>query len=244
MIFLNHALNKPQAALSCIVAILLLSYPLQLSANEAPASPPPPSQAHGEAPAKAPGNSHGDSPGDAHAAPAHEAESHSPSEGGGAMQKDGSSKKVPYSLKKCKLFCPRHIESPDVSFAATPSAENWNYKKFRYSMVIVLASWNTRCTELALILRKHVLEFKRRHIGLLGIASHDSGEEVAKWLKEYRAGFPIAFASYNFIKEEGNPPLPTIWISDNKGFLLKRIELPTNNDVLEIIKNLYQWTDF
>jgi hypothetical protein len=88
--------------------------------------------------------------------------------------------------KNCgNRFCFRRILAPDLSSpmpdgqspiipCATQNSTEWRYSQYRYSLVMVIASWNLASETLASILEPEIAELSRRSIGVFAVASHDT----------------------------------------------------------------------
>jgi hypothetical protein len=142
--------------------------------------------------------------------------------------------------------CPRYIPAPKLAFTAVPPMQEntWNYTDFRYSLVFIFSSWNKRSEEIATFIRPHMPEFKRRKVGVFGLASHDTALELQKWQDALRPNFPVGIASVDFIVQEKNPKLPTLWLVSSAGQLVTRQILPEDDEVQALLQKLLLWTDF
>jgi hypothetical protein len=88
--------------------------------------------------------------------------------------------------KNCgNRYCYRRVLAPDLSFpmpdGANPivpcnpnSPSKWRYSDHRYSLVMVVASWNLASEILISILEPEIAELSRRSIGIFAVASHDT----------------------------------------------------------------------
>lgn len=140
----------------------------------------------------------------------------------------------------------RYIRSPEivVQDPETGATQEWDFAEHRFSFVIVLASWNLRSTEIVNAMKPHLPELLRRQVGFVGVASHDSAIQLAKWRKENSPGFTVGLADMAFIKAWANPKVPTVWIVSQTGNILQRMEMPSDEFIVTFLRKLSMWTDF
>jgi hypothetical protein len=143
-------------------------------------------------------------------------------------------------------ICPRIIPAPQITMEPVPPFKDiaWEYPQHRYTIIFLLSSWNKRSEEIARLIKPLMTTFKQRHVGVLGYASHDTMAELQKWQDFVRPEFPLAMAPLEVIVREKNPKLPTLWVATSTGQLIKRISLPSDEEIKDLLNKLLLWTEF
>lgn len=143
-------------------------------------------------------------------------------------------------------ICPRTIRAPDIELEPVPPFKEakWDYGQHRYSIVFLLSSWNKRSEEIARLIKPKMAEFKRRHVNVLGYASHDTMTELQKWQDVVRPEFPLGLAPISIIEKLNNPKLPTLWVASSTGQIITRLSLPSDEEIQALLDKLLLWTEF
>ncbi len=186
----------------------------------------------------------------AEAKDAHGAEAKDAHGGDGVGPASGKQPKPEVDCKKGRSdganICPRMVAAPELEMQPIEPSRNekWDYTEYRYSVIILMSSWNRRSEELTRVVRPYIPAFAKRHIGVLGYASHDSYAELLKWQDALRPGFPLGLAPIETIVREKNPKIPTVWIASSSGHLVTRLITPTDAELKDILEKLLLWTEF
>jgi hypothetical protein len=122
--------------------------------------------------------------------------------------------------------------------------EELDPQKYRFSLYFMMGTWNRRSFEITQIINPHLAKLKRRHVFIAGAFSHDTAITLRKWEKEAKPLFTTGLVHSDFIDALQNPKVPTFWLINAKGNILQRKEQPTNEDIEEIIRTLFRWTEF
>jgi|GEM_PF-5034424 len=131
--------------------------------------------------------------------------------------------------------------SPSTAGELTP----WNPKASRFTVVALLASWNPKSTALVPWLNGIAQgELARRKVRVLAAFSHDTAASVSRFVKETRPRFEVGLAPLPFVKNMGNPKVPTVWIVNNRGEIVTRKEMPSDAILDELRLKILDWTDF
>lgn len=146
---------------------------------------------------------------------------------------------------------PRYIHLPAVELQ-TISANSegalekltYDFSRKRFSLVFVFGSWNRRSQEIAVKINERMGFFDERHIGVVGVFSHDTKISLQKWQKDVGPRFLIGLAANDFIERLRNPKVPTLWLVNNRGEIMHRSELPTNKELDGLFSKVTLWTDF
>lgn len=142
---------------------------------------------------------------------------------------------------------PRFIKAPEAIYVDTDAGGKEvtvDYKKSTFTVVGVLATWNARSAEVAMLLNKNFDKLRSKNISIVTLFSHDTKFTLKEWKKINKPKFQVGIASINFIDEQKNPKVPSFWSVDNKGRLIKFLETPANTDIEGFLNQLDGWTDF
>lgn len=142
---------------------------------------------------------------------------------------------------------PRHSIFPSVTYGKVPSVSGdseLNFSEKRFWIIIILASWNPKSSEITDILNKNFKQFEKRNVGVIGLFSNDTTESVEIWRKKNKPLFLNAFASRNLLDDLKNPKVPTVWVIGNEGEKLQYLELPTTQKFLECVAKVMVLTEF
>jgi hypothetical protein len=143
---------------------------------------------------------------------------------------------------------PRYVSLPAVEpipiegWGVAP--EPWAPHRHRFTVVAVVASWNPATVELADWLSRLAVEFGPRRVRVLALFSHDTSPAAARFLARARAKFEAGLAPPAFIEGTGNPKVPTVWVTNPRGEIVTRKELPNETERKRVRDDLIVWTDF
>jgi len=114
----------------------------------------------------------------------------------------------------------------------------------RFTIVAVLASWNPASSPLAAWLTSVAVSLSARRVRVVGAFSNDTAPSVLRFLTRERPRFEAGLAPAEFLKELGNPKVPTVWVVNPRGEIVTRKELPNETEMKRIAEDLARWTDF
>lgn len=158
-----------------------------------------------------------------------------------APQGETSSKDLPLIPANATPL-PNHIKIPSIRLAN--ATDEYNFKSNRYTLVAVFGTWNARTAEVAMRINDQIPALKSRGMGAVGVFSHDTVESLTQWTVKNKPHFPVGLSTNRFIDELRNPKVPTLWIVDDRGFIMHRSELPSHTDLNVIFAKLQLWTEF
>lgn len=147
---------------------------------------------------------------------------------------------------------PRRFVFPRLTLSAPEGAplghlfpqREWNPKAHRFTVVAVLASWNASSVPLAAWMSDLQDTLSSRNVRVVGAFSNDSDASVVRFLIRERPRFETGLASLAFLKELGNPKVPTVWVLNTFGEIVARKELPNEIERKRLSDQLMRWTEF
>lgn len=143
-------------------------------------------------------------------------------------------------------WIPRRLPAPEVIFRNVLTGEEVvpDYTTHRYTVVLLVASWNALSRDVAERARDLVADFPERALQLYGLGSHDTEAALREWVRTARFRFPVGVANVDFITRLKNPKIPCLWILNHRGemiFFRERVDVPL---VERLVGNLRSWTNF
>lgn len=101
------------------------------------------------------------------------------------------------------------------------------------SVVIFVASWCERCQRLIGRFEQMRSNFKDLPVRLVYVFSHDTLADAQGFAKEHKVAGQGLMGSHEVLKGFHNPPLPSIYIGDRRGWLLQRYLDADVKDIVE-----------
>lgn len=142
---------------------------------------------------------------------------------------------------------PRFISAPRILYENTVEGGKevtGTYSQSAFTVLGLLATWNPKSVELNTLLNKYSVLFREHGISLVVLFSHDTKFTLKEWKKLNKPNYQTELASINFIDEQKNPKVPTFWIANRRGQIVKFFELPSNNDLSSFFDKIIKWTEF
>lgn len=142
---------------------------------------------------------------------------------------------------------PRHILFPEVTYSRAPDIEGeytLDFSKHKFWIIAMIASWNQRSSEITKIFNSHMQEFNEHDIGILGLFTQNTEQDVEKWRLINKPLFDNYFASRNLVDNLKNPKIPMLWLVGAKGEILLKYELPTIQQIDTTIEKSFILTSF
>lgn len=142
---------------------------------------------------------------------------------------------------------PRFITAPRAIFKDTEASDKEvtvSYADATFTVIGVLATWNVNSAAVAAILNKNFDRLSAKKISIVTLFSHDTKFTLKEWKKINKPKFRTGIAAIEFIDEQKNPKVPSLWAVDRKGRLIKHLETPTNVEIERLLNQLSNWTDF
>lgn len=137
------------------------------------------------------------------------------------------------------------LEAPEGGQAATPARKaTWNPAASRFTVVAVLASWNGASAPLAAWLSDLNDVLEPRKVRVMGAFSNDTDASVVRFLARERPRFETGLAPFSFLKDLGNPKVPTVWVLNTYGEIVARKEIPNETEKKRLRDQLLRWTEF
>lgn len=110
------------------------------------------------------------------------------------------------------------------------------------SVVVFIASWCERCQRLVESFEKLRNDFKDSPVRIIYVFSHDTIADAQGFSKEHKLQGQSILSNHEILKSFHNPPLPSIYLADRRGWLLQRYLDAEAKDIAETRKLLKMMT--
>lgn len=139
----------------------------------------------------------------------------------------------------------RFIYAPPISLE-NPSGQIHKHdtKKWRFTLLVVGGTWNEPTLWLWNEISKMEYVLLGKKIRPVFIFSHDSLDTLSTFLNKNQSSLTSGLDRSEFIEVMKNPKIPTIFVISHKNRFILKKEMPSKDDLLEIIKKLELWTEF
>lgn len=113
----------------------------------------------------------------------------------------------------------------------------------RVLVLVFIASWCEPCQELMSRFRSIEQKYQNLNTDFVYVFAHDTPQDAEGFMKEFKLSSAV-LASYEALKAYHNPPLPSVYVGDRRGWLATRFIAARDEDLDKLNHYLKYWTAY
>jgi peroxiredoxin len=126
----------------------------------------------------------------------------------------------------------------------TEKSRSFTAKAGTVLAVFFVASWSLPCQKMMANLQKLNDKFKQLHTQFVFVFSHDTLSDARGFIEEHNLSIDAILADHKILKDFHNPELPSVYLSDRRGWLSQRFISLDDKKMEELQNSLNLMTAF